>query len=222
MHTGVPAALPGSAEHAPTPPTETPAAADLPVAGAASTETPPPPPPAPVVAHGPLARHWNTLGIPPTDNLDRLETAFYLMVERFSSNPTEEEERRRLELHRAYAVLRRSLQARGGVVVERRFEMPGLTRRQWVTAGLAAAISLAGLVYFNFGAIKLSWVQYEPGTVVRLAGASESFGTIVRFDPAHRFEIGKPGPAYLLTRAGTEESLWLSERVVEKGMLREK
>lgn len=202
----------------------------VPSADPAASEAAPPetvpaeervPVPVPVVAHGPLARHWNTLGILPTTDLDQLETAFYLMVEKFTNNPTEEEEQQRLELHRAYAVLRRSLQPRAAVPAARRPAASGLTRRQWAAVGFVAAIGVAGLVYLNVGTLELAWTQYAPDTVVRLEGRSEPYATVVRFDPSHRFDVGRPGPAYQLRLAGSGQIVWLSERVVEKGMVPE-
>jgi hypothetical protein len=169
---------------------------------------------------GLLGRHWKTLGIPPTDDVQQLETTFYLMVEKFSRNPTEEDEIQRVELHRAYAVLRRSLLARGPIEVQAvATESVSLTARQKTAAGIAAAISVAGLLYLNFGTLKLGWVRYEPGTVVRLAHESAPYATVIRFDPAHRFQVGGPTRAYELKLAGSEAPVWLSERVVEKGMV---
>lgn len=171
-------------------------------------------------ARAPLARHWKTLGIPPTDDLQQLDTSFYLMVEEFSSNPTEEEELRRAEMHRAFAVLRRSLTARGPARAAP-VDWGGLaTRRTKIAAGVVAAIALAGLLWFNFGTLKLRWVRHEPGTVLRLANAEAPYGTVVGFDPAHRFRVGAPTGAYELRLADDGRSIWLAERVVEKGMVR--
>jgi hypothetical protein len=59
----------------------------------------------------------------------------------------------------------------------------------------------------------------DPGTVVRLKGANAPYGTIVRYDPAHEFHTGEPSPAYEIRLRGSDETVWLSKRVVVKGMV---
>ncbi len=188
---------------------------------AADIERPAPAPPEP--ARGPdrvpLARYWRALGIPPTDDLQKLDTSFYIVVEKFSSNPTEEEEARRSEMHRAYAVLRRSLAARGPVKSSPAEGGGIATRRARVLVGIAAAVGVAGLLWSNLGTLKMRWVRYEPGIVLRLAHTDTPYGTVVRFDPAHQFQVGAPVRAYELRLADGGRTVWLAERIVEKGMV---
>jgi hypothetical protein len=82
-----------------------------------------------------------------------------------------------------------------------------------------SAIGIGALVYLNFGTIKLHWTEVRPGTVIRLAGNSEPYATVIRFDPSHQFAVGEPARAYQLKLSGSDEVIWLSERIVEKGMV---
>lgn len=168
--------------------------------------------------HGVLARHWAILGVPPTMDLADLETSFYVIVEKYSRNPTEEEEAKLQEMQQSYAILRRALEERPAVAGPR-LELGEFTKRQRITACLAAVIGLVALSWFNSGTIKLHFTDLRPDTVLRLANQQEAYATVVRFDPAHQFAVGAPSRAYQLKLAKTEEMVWLSERVVEKGMV---
>ena len=175
--------------------------------------------PPPVVDDAvPLARYWRTLGMAPTRSLEQLDANFYVILEQFPANPTEEEEERRQELHHAYAILRRSLQNQAPPA-SRLWEGEGLTRRQWIVVGTTLGLSLALLAWLNLGAIRLRMVTHEPGTVLRIQGQAQPYGTVLRFERHHAFPVGTPGPAYEIRRAGTGETVWVGERVAEKGMV---
>ena len=67
--------------------------------------------------------------------------------------------------------------------------------------------------------LSLRMTEIDPGTVVRLKDSNAPYGTILRFDPAHKFHTGDPAPAYEIHLRSGDETVWLSKRVVVKGMV---
>jgi hypothetical protein len=75
------------------------------------------------------------------------------------------------------------------------------------------------LVAMNYSEIKLKVSNYELGDVVRWEDSSGPYGKILQFNPSHNFGTGNPSPAYEIQLDGTTETVWVSERVVEKAMV---
>ncbi len=123
-----------------------------------------------------LARYWEALGLKPGADLEKLDTTYYLMVEKFPKDPTEEEQRRLQELGHAYAVLRRSCVAKETAATVRRGR-PRTSKRPIVMGALLAA-GLATLAIMNMGDLRRMLVSYNAGDVVRLRGHSDPYGTV--------------------------------------------
>jgi len=161
--------------------------------------------------------YYERLGVAPSVTIDELNTAYYLALERFPEHPTEEQAEEQQQLQHAYAVLRK-------VVGSRR-----PTRRPWIAAGVPLALGAVGfaalaalaLLVLNLGTLKLKLTHFEPGDVLRFEAHEVSYGEVVGYESKHRFSSGSPAPAYQLRRTdGSDEVIWLSERVVEQGMVR--
>ena len=163
-----------------------------------------------------LARYWDTIGLKPGADVEKLDTTYYLLVERFPKEPTEQDGHRLEELAHAYAVLRRSLVAKDTRVAVAR----GTPRRdkRKVTAVVALILGAAVLLFLNLGELELAVISYGPGDVLRLKGQNTVYGTVRGYESDHRFHTGDPSPAYQIELAGSQEVIWVSERVVEKGM----
>lgn len=162
-----------------------------------------------------LARYWEALGLKPGTDLEKLDTTYYLMVEKFPKDPTEEEQHRLQELGHAYAVLRRSCVAKETAATTRRSRTQP-SRRPAVMGALLLA-GCAVLAMMNMGDLRRMFVSYNSGDVVRLRGHSTPYGTVNGYERRHSFGAGEPGPAYQIQLA-SGESVWLSAAVVEKGM----
>jgi hypothetical protein len=161
--------------------------------------------------------YLDILGVKPGATMDEIHTAYYLLIEKYAHNPTEDEAEEQLKLQHAYNILCRSYE-------EPEQESPAESDRGntklflMIAAGLLA-VCVPVLVALNFSALKLGMTELDPGTVVRLKDANAPYGTILRYDPAHVFHTGKPSPAYEIHLRGKEETVWLSKRVVVKGMV---
>jgi len=163
-----------------------------------------------------LARYWDTIGLKPGADVEKLDTTYYLLVEQVPKDPTEEETRRQEELGHAYAVLRRSLVARDSRVAVAR-AAPRRDRRQ-VAAVVALVLGAVVLLLLNLGNLKTAVISYHAGDVLHVKGQTSVYGTVLGFERDHRFHTGPPSPAYQVRLAGSDEVIWVSERVVEKGM----
>lgn len=165
---------------------------------------------------GAMGRYWSLLGLKPGTGLEELDATYYTIVEKWGQvDPDEAETKRRHDLQHAYSVLRRYVASR---------EVTKTGRRQWgsmlwtrVPMGLLLVGTVA-LALMSMKDLRLKFVQVDTGAIVRLKGSSQPYGTILGFEHSHAFPAGNPGPAYQIRLAETGSILWLSERVVEKGM----
>lgn len=162
-----------------------------------------------------LSRYWEMLGLKPGTDVETLDTTYYLLVEKFAKDPTEDDAKLQQGLGHAYAVLRRSCVAKESAVAIQR-AAPKSEKRPLVMGGLLT-VGIVVLVLMNLGDLRAAFVSYRPGDVLRLKGQSQPYGTVTDYEKTHSFGIGDPAPAYRFQLA-SGESVWLSARVVEKGM----
>jgi hypothetical protein len=170
------------------------------------------------MANGLTQQHYlDILGVKRGATMDEIHTAYYLLIEKYSHNPTEEEVEEQLKLQHAYNILCRSYDE-----PEERSTADKTGRDSKLLLKIGAFLLIVGipaLVAMNLSALKLRMADVDPGTVVRLKDSNAPYGTVLRFDPAHKFHVGKPAPAYQIQLRGSEEKVWLSKRVVVKGMV---
>jgi len=161
--------------------------------------------------------YLDVLGLKPGASMDEIHTAYYLLIEKYSHNPTEDEADDQLKLQHAYNILCRSYE-------EPEQSSPGDSadrnpKRTLKIAGALLIVCIPAIVAMNFSALKLRMTEIDPGTVVRLKDSNAPYGTILRYDPSHKFHTGAPSPAYQIHLRGGDETVWLSKRVVVKGMV---
>ncbi len=113
----------------------------------------------------------------------------------------------------AYRRLRLKL-ARGG----RQREAEGARCAGQITATLLVLAGIA--LILALPELRSTATRYEPGDVLCWRESSARFGVVVDYDPAHRFRIGDPVPAYDVRRAGSNATLWISGHVVASAMKR--
>ncbi len=161
-----------------------------------------------------MQRYYEVLGLKNGATLDAINTAYYMLVKRFPENPTEEDEARLQEIKRAYELLKRT-----HVPAKRKVVKVLLSRRLLIPVmSVLIVISLAALVAVNWSAIKLSMTHYEPGAVLRLKDQGQPYGEVTGFDPRHKWDVGNPSPAYSIRLQGTQDVVWVGERLVVNGM----
>ncbi len=161
------------------------------------------------------ARYLELLGLAPGATREALDAAYYLALGNLPQHPTEEDLARQQRLHHAYAVLRRIYKAREG---QRSF---GVRRARWAAVALfAAAGALGSGLLWSWPDLRLRLVHYEPGTVLGWKHARAPYAVVVGYERARRFATGRAAPAYELRLVENGQTVWLSERVVEKGMAR--
>ena len=163
-----------------------------------------------------LERYFDMLGVTSSATLDDINSAYMELIERLPENPTEEQEEEQRKLKHAYDILRRAY-------IPTKPKAPkatGVYSRYIVPLGLVLVLVLGGvLAYMHRGAIQMAVTHYERGEVLRWQNEDAPYGTIIRFDKEHQFRIGNPDPAYQLQLHNGEETIWLSERLVVKGMV---
>jgi hypothetical protein len=171
------------------------------------------------MAIGQSQQHYlDLLGVKAGATMDEIHTAYYLQVEKYSDNPTEDEAEEQIKLQHAYNILRRSYdESETPPTRDRSVERS--PKRVLVIVAVLLAVGLSVLVAMNYSELKLRMTEYVPGTVVRLEDAHVPYGTILRYDPAHEFHTGRPTPAYEIELRNGRERVWLSKRVVVKGMV---
>lgn len=161
-------------------------------------------------------RFRELLGVRPDATLEEINTAYFLLLEKLSVNPSDKEGEQQLELQHAYTILRRAHET----------AEPKLAASRWnprvfvAVAGILLVVLIPVLVIMNLDWFTMATTEYETGDVLRLSNREAPFGTVVGFHPAHRFHTGQPGPAYQVRLAETGETVWISERVVVKGMVK--
>ncbi len=161
-----------------------------------------------------VARYLQMFDLQPGASLDEVNTAYYTYIEELAKNPTEDDEARLHELRRAYDILRRAYvppaKKAMAVLLDR--------RRTGPLVSVAVTALLIVLIWFNWGTIKVKMTHYEPGTLLRLKSGSAPFGTVVGYEPAHRFPAGAPAAAYEIRLDGQPATVWVSERTAVNGM----
>lgn len=162
-----------------------------------------------------LARYFAILRVEPGASREEINTAYYSILERLPKNPTEEEDKQIQQIKHAWAILQRNYRP---AVKQRRVAAHG-RRSMLPILGLALMVLGIAFLAFNYQSIRLAVVEYHPGDVVRWQNKSEPYGKLLRYDPTHRFHTGEPSPAYEIKLEGTDEKIWLSERIVIKAMV---
>ena len=162
-----------------------------------------------------LQRYFDVLGLRSGAPLDAINTAYYMQVKRFPENPTEEDEARLQEIKRAYEMLKRAhvppRKKAIKIVLSKRLLIPFMS--------VLIVVALGALVAFNWGAIKLSMTHYEPGAVLRLKSQGQPYGEVIGFEPQHRWDTGNPSAAYSIRLQGSQDVVWVGERLVVNGMI---
>lgn len=162
-----------------------------------------------------LEQCLNLLGVNPGASLEEINTAYFMILKRLPENPTEEEEEYQSQVMQAYALVKRSCvpppTARVRLPIDRGFLAP-------IAIVLVVVLAVSVLV-LNFGALKVMMTRYEPGVTLRWRNQTEPYGQVVAYEPGHRFDKGDPFAAYQIRLAARDETIWLSENLVVRGMV---
>ncbi len=160
-----------------------------------------------------IDHYLEKLGAKPDATIDEINTAYFGLLQQFSEVQTEEQANEMRELQHAYAIVRRHYtgpEPKKSIKID-----PGA----WTPfIGALLLVTVLTFAILNFSSIELMITQYEPGDVVRWEHEQTPYGEILSYDPNHRFHTGEAAAAYEIRLAGTGEVVWLSHRIVVKGM----
>jgi len=166
-----------------------------------------------------MTHYLSLLGAKPGATLEQINAAYYCVLEQFPENPTEEEDAQLRELQHAYSIVRRHYSEHAPKRKSKRKDPIELGRWGGVAAGGTLVLGMAiVLLILNFSTVELALTRYEAGDIVRWENEASPYGQIVRYESDHRFHTGEPSAAYEIRLADTGETVWLSHRVVVKGM----
>jgi hypothetical protein len=166
---------------------------------------------------GNLRPYLKQLGLPPGATFKQITARYYARIEQLDDDQEADRER----LDHAFRILKRAYTSPTAPVVRAGPVRRGSDSRFAVVAIALFTIVTVGGVFLtmNYDDIKVRTSNYEVGKVVRWKNSSEPYGRIVQFSREHAFPTGNPAPAYEIRLEGALETVWLGERVVEKGML---
>ena len=167
-----------------------------------------------------MNRYRTVLGVRSDADMDAINTTYFLLIDKLSANPTEEEAKRLQEVQHAYSMLRRAkAQIAEDVSAAKALEERPRTslRSLGVAAGMLATLVIV-LLAMNAGRIRLAMIDHKPGAVLFVRGQTTPFGTVVGFSDHHQFASGAPTPAYEIQPDGKTETVWVGERTVDLTM----
>jgi hypothetical protein len=169
-----------------------------------------------------LGPYLKLFDLPPGATFKQITARYYARIERLDRlGPEGPHEAEKQRLDHAFQILKRAYtspktpaaQVRGG-------KRDTGTRSAAITIGLVAMLAVAGIfVAMNYADIKVKTSNYEVGEVVRWKNSDEPYGKITQFSGEYAFPTGNPAPAYEIQLEGQLETVWVSERLVEKGMV---
>jgi hypothetical protein len=174
-----------------------------------------------------LDPYLKQFGLKPGANFQQITARYFACLEEFPHHLTPEQKAEKESVDHAYEILKRAYKTDKPKApplrkVSRRSQ--AAARRTALTTGLLVAllVGAAVLLAINYSEIKLKVSNYHAGDVVRWENSSDTYGKIMQFNPSHSFGTGNASPAYEIQLEGTTETVWISERVVEKAMVRVK
>ena len=164
-----------------------------------------------------LNRYYEILRARPGATFKEITTAYYIRVQRLAENPSPGDFQRLQEIKHAFHALKRAFTARGPVKRKKK----GAWKPVLLATGMIALFlaSSTFLVVINYSSLKLVLTQREVGETLRWKDRPETYGQILAFDPEHPFDIGSPSPAYEIRLTDGSGTVWVSERIVENGMV---
>jgi hypothetical protein len=174
-----------------------------------------------------LDPYLKQFGLKPGATFQQITARYFACLEEFPYHLTPEQKAEKESVDHAYEILKRAYkteQPKAQPLRKVSKRSQASTRRQAVVTGLLVALLVGAgiLLAMNYSEIKLKVSNYTVGDVVRWEDSSGPYGKILQFNPSHSFGTGNPSPAYEIQLDGTTETVWISERVVEKAMVRVK
>jgi len=172
-----------------------------------------------------LDPYLKQFGLKPGATFQQITARYFACLEEFPYHLTAEQKAEKESVEHAYQILKRAYKSEKPDAppvrkVSRRSQAAVKSRA--ITTGLLVALLVGAgiLVAMNYSEIKLKVSNYHAGDVVRWEDSSDPYGKIMQFNPSHSFGTGNASPAYEIQLDGTIETVWVSERIVEKAMVR--
>jgi len=167
---------------------------------------------------GPYLKLFN---LPPGASFKQITARYYARIERLNrQGPEEPHEAEKQRLDHAFQILKRAYHTPKTPAAQvGRGKHGAGAKTATLTIGLFTMVVVAGIfLAMNYTDIKVRTSNYEVGEVVRWKHSDEPYGKIMQFSREYAFPTGNPAPAYEIQLEGQLETVWVGERVVEKGM----
>ena len=170
---------------------------------------------------GNLRPYLKLFDLPPGATFKQITARYYARIEKLGPGPEGPNEAEKQRLDHAFQILKRAYTSpkRPAAQVARGKRGPG-TKSAALTIGLVSMLVVSGIfLVMNYADIKVRTSNYEVGEVVRWKNSDEPYGKIMQFSREYAFPTGNPSPAYEIQLEGQLETVWVGERIVEKGMV---
>lgn len=162
----------------------------------------------------PLRHYLKSLGLPPDANLEQVKASLAATVQAFPYPKTRLERQQQDQIRRTYSTVLRMLEERARVIAIPR-------KRQIATVGAAVLLVLLLVIAAtNLSMLRSLVVSYRPGDVLYRKADAVPFGTVVAFDPAHKFAAGPPVAAYQVQLRESGRKVWISRQSAVGGLRR--
>jgi len=168
---------------------------------------------------GNLRPYLKQFDLPPGATFKQVTARYYARIEELEGRGAQNAEKQRLD--HAFQILKRAYTSPKAPAMKARRAGRGPGEKSAaLTIALVVTVIVAGIfLMMNYADIKVRTSNYEVGEVVRWKNSDDPYGKIVHFSRTHSFPTGNPAPAYEIQLEGKLETVWLGERIVEKGMV---
>ncbi len=160
----------------------------------------------------PLAPHLALLKLAPDPKPEAVDLAYATALQQYREPLSPADQQQVSRLRRAHRIVRRTVQARRLRIALMR------QRRKLISAFLTLTMCAAVLVYTNVEFLRAAATHFQPGDVLYVKRDGRKFGTVVAYEPEHRFPgTGRSVAAYKVRLSGSGTRVWVARPVLVEG-----
>jgi hypothetical protein len=160
----------------------------------------------------PLARHLALLKLPSDPKPEAVDLAYAVALQQYSEPLSAADQQQVSRLRRAHRIVKRTAQSR-------RLRAAVMRQRRKLISVFLTLITCAGvLVYTNVGLLHAATTHFRPGDVLYVKRDGRKFGTVMAYEPEHRFPgSAQSVAAYKVRLSGSGARVWVARPVLVEG-----